>query len=29
MNDDAIYLTYRFDCIAGKPPPTGVTFFNR
>ncbi|UZA70173.1 hypothetical protein EZZ81_18830 [Pseudomonas viridiflava] len=22
MNDDAIFLTYRIDCIAGKPPPT-------
>ncbi|MEE3941486.1 hypothetical protein V2J00_26130, partial [Pseudomonas viridiflava] len=22
MNDDAIFLTYRVDCIAGKPPPT-------
>jgi len=21
MNDDAIFLTYRVDCI-GKPPPT-------
>ncbi|QXG42943.1 hypothetical protein [Pseudomonas viridiflava] len=21
MNDDAIFLTYRVDCIAGKPPP--------
>ncbi len=21
MNDDAIFLTYRGDCIAGKPPP--------
>jgi len=20
MNDDAVYLTFRFDCIAGKPP---------
>ncbi len=20
MNDDAIFLTYRVDCIAGKPP---------
>jgi len=23
MNDDAIFLTYRVDCIAGKPPPNG------
>ncbi len=23
MNDDAIFLAYRVDCIAGKPPPTG------
>ncbi len=22
MNDNAIFLTYRVDCIAGKPPPT-------
>ncbi len=22
MNDDAIFLEYRVDCIAGKPPPT-------
>jgi len=22
MNDDAIVLTNRVDCIAGKPPPT-------
>ena len=22
MNDDAIFLRYRVDCIAGKPPPT-------
>ncbi len=22
MSDDAIFLTYRVDCIAGKPPPT-------
>ncbi len=22
MNDDAMFLTYRVDCIAGKPPPT-------
>ncbi len=22
MNDDAIFLTNRVDCIAGKPPPT-------
>lgn len=22
MNDDVIFLTYRVDCIAGKPPPT-------
>ncbi len=22
MNDDAVFLTYRIDCIAGKPPPT-------
>ncbi len=22
MNDDAIFLIYRVDCIAGKPPPT-------
>ena len=22
MNDDAMFLTYRGDCIAGKPPPT-------
>ncbi|UZA68262.1 hypothetical protein EZZ81_08535 [Pseudomonas viridiflava] len=22
MNDDAIFLTYRVNCIAGKPPPT-------
>ncbi len=22
MNDDAIFLKYRVDCIAGKPPPT-------
>ncbi len=22
MNDDAIFLTHRVDCIAGKPPPT-------
>ncbi len=24
MNDDAIFLIYRVDCIAGKPPPTFV-----
>ncbi len=23
MNDDAIFLIYRVDCIAGKFPPTG------
>ncbi|WP_333690797.1 hypothetical protein, partial [Pseudomonas syringae] len=23
MNDDAMFLTYRGDCIAGKPPSTG------
>ncbi len=28
MNDDAIFLTYRVDCIAGKPPPT-VPYFLR
>ncbi|WP_206223899.1 hypothetical protein, partial [Pseudomonas viridiflava] len=22
MNDDAVSLKYRVDCIAGKPPPT-------
>ncbi|MEE3935210.1 hypothetical protein V2I68_06550 [Pseudomonas viridiflava] len=22
MNDDAIFLTFRVGCIAGKPPPT-------
>ena len=22
MNDDAIFLTHRVDCIADKPPPT-------
>ena len=22
MNDYAIFLTHRVDCIAGKPPPT-------
>lgn len=22
MNDVAIFLTHRIDCIAGKPPPT-------
>uniref|UniRef100_UPI001980476A hypothetical protein n=1 Tax=Pseudomonas viridiflava TaxID=33069 RepID=UPI001980476A len=22
MNDDVIFLTYRVDYIAGKPPPT-------
>ncbi len=22
MNDEAIFLTYRADCIAGKPPTT-------
>ncbi|TKK25807.1 hypothetical protein PviCFBP13515_16105 [Pseudomonas viridiflava] len=22
MNDDAIFLTHRVECIAGKPPPT-------
>ncbi len=22
MNDDAIFLKYRVNCIAGKPPPT-------
>ena len=22
MNDDAIFLTYLADCIAGKSPPT-------
>ncbi len=22
MNDDAIFLAYRVDCIVGKPPPT-------
>ncbi len=26
MNDDAIFLTYRVVCIAGKPPPTGYAF---
>ncbi len=29
MNDDAIFLTYRVDCIAGKPPPTRACFFSR
>jgi len=24
MNDDAIFLTFRVGCIAGKPPPTVV-----
>ncbi len=23
MNDDAMFLKYRVDFIAGKPPPTG------
>ncbi|VVM56940.1 hypothetical protein PS634_01101 [Pseudomonas fluorescens] len=22
MNDDAVFLANRVDCIAGKPPPT-------
>ncbi|KPL66065.1 hypothetical protein PVFL_03425, partial [Pseudomonas viridiflava] len=22
MNDDAIFLKHRVECIAGKPPPT-------
>ena len=22
MNDEAIFLTYRADCISSKPPPT-------
>ena len=22
MNDDAVFLTYRIDCIAAKRPPT-------
>ncbi|SMS11671.1 hypothetical protein CFBP1590__4085 [Pseudomonas viridiflava] len=22
MNDNAVFLTYRVACIAGKPPPT-------
>ncbi len=22
MNDDAVFLIHRVDCIAGKPPPT-------
>ncbi len=26
MNDDAIFLTHRVDCIAGKPPPTKKLF---
>ncbi len=26
MNDDAMFLTYRVDCIAGKPPPTVSVF---
>ncbi len=29
MNDDAIFLTYRVDCIAGKPPPTKACSFSR
>ena len=29
MNDDAIFLTYRVDCIAGKPPPTKTCSFSR
>ncbi len=28
MNDDAIFLKYRVDCIAGKPPPTKSIFFS-
>ncbi|UZA70092.1 hypothetical protein EZZ81_18395 [Pseudomonas viridiflava] len=28
MNDDAIFLTNRVDCIAGKPPPTEVALFH-
>ncbi len=24
MNDDAIFLTDRVGCIAGKPPPTKI-----
>ncbi|MCQ9394474.1 hypothetical protein [Pseudomonas viridiflava] len=26
MNDYAIFLTHRVDCIAGKPPPTKKLF---
>jgi len=26
MNDYAIFLTHRVDCIAGKPPPTKKRF---
>ncbi|UZA67761.1 hypothetical protein EZZ81_05785 [Pseudomonas viridiflava] len=29
MNDDVIFLTYRVDCIAGKPPPTKTYSFSR
>lgn len=25
MHDDAIFLTYRVDCIASKPPATTVS----
>ncbi len=26
MNDMAIFLTHRIDCIARKPPPTNAMF---
>ncbi|WP_206201884.1 hypothetical protein, partial [Pseudomonas viridiflava] len=29
MNDDATFLTYRVDCIAGEPPPTKTCSFSR
>ncbi|WP_205916266.1 hypothetical protein, partial [Pseudomonas viridiflava] len=29
MNDDVIFLTYRVDYIAGKPPPTKTCSFSR
>uniref|UniRef100_UPI00197E5CB4 hypothetical protein n=1 Tax=Pseudomonas viridiflava TaxID=33069 RepID=UPI00197E5CB4 len=29
MNNDAIFLTYRVDCIAGKPPPTKNVFIQQ
>ncbi len=29
MNDDAIFLAYRVDRIAGKPPPTALCLLRK